>query len=439
MRIDRLEIKNFKKFSDYTLNLHPQFTLLVGDNGTGKTTILDALAIAAGVWLVNSPDTTLNNSRRNILPSEIRLEAIASDTVTQFIERKPTQITAIGTINDRPVTWLRQIKTNGSRTSNTEAKQALKIISTLFQQVESGAKIWLPVMAYYGAGRSWLPSNQRDPKALTNTLPSRRWDAFYDCFEERIRITDLHTWFQKEAIASVNRQGQMRSGYNVVKFAILRCIPDADDLWFDGDRGEIVVAIDGEPQPFSNLSAGQKMMVALMADLAIKIVTQNASFLTEELDRDNKKSPQILQQTSGLVMIDEIDVHLHPKWQRRVIKDLKSTFPLIQFVCTTHSPIIISEVEAECIRVLKPHAVTITPQSALGLDANQVLDELMGVSERNRETADSLHQLFKLIDIEDFQAAYREIEMNPDIKRLGELAPEITRAKTLIKFLEGEE
>ena len=438
MRIDRLEIKNFKKFSDYTLNLHPQFTLLVGDNGTGKTTILDALAIAAGVWLVNSPDTTLNNSRRNILPSEIRLEAIANDTVTQFIERKPTQITAIGTINDRPVTWLRQIKTNGSRTSNTEAKQALDIISTLFQQVESGAKIWLPVMAYYGAGRSWLPSNQRDPKALTNTLPSRRWDAFYDCFEERIRITDLHTWFQKEAIASVNRQGQMRSGYNVVKFAILRCIPDADDLWFDGDRGEIVVAIDGEPQPFSNLSAGQKMMVALIADLAIKIVTQNASFLTEELDTDNEKLPQILQQTSGLVMIDEIDVHLHPKWQRRVIKDLKSTFPLIQFICTTHSPIIISEVEAECIRVLKPHAVTITPPSALGLDANQVLDELMGVSERNRETADSLHQLFKLIDLEDFQAAYREIEMNPDIKRLGELAPEITRAKTLIKFLEGE-
>jgi predicted ATP-binding protein involved in virulence len=439
MRIDRLEIKNFKKFSDYTLNLHPQFTLLVGDNGTGKTTILDALAIAAGVWLVNSPDTTLNNSRRNILPSEIRLEAIATNTVTQFIERKPTQITAIGTINDRPVTWLRQIKTNGSRTSNTEAKQALDIISTLFQQVESGAKIWLPVMAYYGAGRSWLPSNQRDPKALINTLPSRRWDAFYDCFEERIRITDLHTWFQKEAIASVNRQGQMRSGYNVVKFAILRCIPDADDLWFDGDRGEIVVAIDGEPQPFSNLSAGQKMMVALIADLAIKIVTQNASFLTEELDRDNKKLPQILQQTSGLVMIDEIDVHLHPKWQRRVVKDLKSSFPLIQFVCTTHSPIIISEVEAECIRVLKPHAVTITPQSALGLDANQVLDELMGVSERNRETADSLHQLFKLIDLEEFQAAYREIEMNPDIKRLGELAPEITRAKTLIKFLEGEE
>ncbi len=84
MRIDRLEIKNFKKFSDFTIDLHPQFTLLVGDNGTGKTTILDALAIAAGIWLVNSPDTTLNNSRRNILSSEIRLKTLETDNMVQL-------------------------------------------------------------------------------------------------------------------------------------------------------------------------------------------------------------------------------------------------------------------------------------------------------------------------------------------------------------------
>jgi len=291
-------------------------------------------------------------------------------------------------------------------------------------------------MAYYGAGRSGLPSNQR---AMIYTSPSRRWDAFYDCFEERISIARLHTWFQKEAIASVKRQGQMRSGYKVVKFAILRCIPNANDLWFDGDRGEIVIAINSQPQPFSNLSAGQKMMVGLIADLAIKIVTQNAAFLTEDLDTESQALPQILQQTSGLVLIDEIDVHLHPKWQRQVVNDLKTTFPAIQFVCTTHSPIIIGEVEAECIRSLKPHD-TITPLSALGLDANRVLEEVMEVSERNQQTADGLHNLFKLIDAEDFQGAYQQIEMNPWIKRLKlNLDPEITRAETLIKFLEGEE
>ena len=352
MKINRIEIKNFKKFADYTLDLHPQFTLLVGDNGTGKTSILDALAIAAGVWLVRSPDTTLNNSRRNILRSEIRLEAIATDTITQFVERRPTQINAIGTINNQPVQWLRQIKPNGSRTSNVEAEKALKIISTLFQQVEAGEKIWLPIIAYYGAGRVWIASNQRDPKATTVSSPTRRWDAFYDCFEERIRIADLHTWFQKEAIASVKRQGKMRSGYKVVKFAILRCIPNANDLWFDSDRGEIVIAIDGQPQPFSNLSAGQKMMVGLIADIAIKIVTQNAAFLTEEIDTDNQALPQILQQTSGLVLIDEIDVHLHPNWQRQVVNDLKTTFPAIQFVCSTHSPFIIQAIEQGELRIL---------------------------------------------------------------------------------------
>ncbi|MEG5000421.1 AAA family ATPase [Microcoleus sp. B4-D4] len=442
MRIDRVEIANFKKFSDYTLDLHPQFTLLVGDNGTGKTTILDALAIAAGIWLVNSPDTTLNNSRRNILPSEIRLEAIESDTITQFIERKPVQIKAIGTINSQPVQWLRQIKTNGSRTSNT-AKQALEIISTLFQQVEEGEKIWLPIIAYYGAGRAWLPSNQRDPKATTHTSPARRWDAFYDCFEERIRIADLHTWFQKEAIASVNRQGQMRPGYKVVKLAILRCIPNANDLWFDPERSEIVVSIQGNPQPFSNLSAGQKMMVGLIADIAIKIVTQNASFLTEKSeDISSQKLPLILQETPGLVLIDEIDVHLHPKWQRQVVDDLTKTFPSIQFVCTSHSPLVIGEVEASCIRSLERDeetgkVISTIPLESYGLDANRILEEQMGASERNQEVADKLHALFRLIDDENFDGARQA--MMPLVEKIGHQAPEITQARSLIKFLEGNE
>ena len=406
MKINRIEIKNFKKFADYALDLHPQFTLLVGDNGTGKTSILDALAIAAGVWLVNSPDTTLNNSRRNILTSEIRLEAIANDTITQFIERKPTQIKAIGTINEQPVQWLRQIKTSGSRTSNTEAQKALDIISRLFRQVEAGDKIWLPVMAYYGAGRSWLPSNQRDPKALTITNPSRRWDAFYDCFEERIRIADLHTWFQKEAIAAVNRQGKMRPSYEVVKLAILRCIPNAENIWYDPERSQIVISIQNNPQPFSNLSAGQKMMVALVADLAIKIVTQNAAFLPKEIYTENQALPQILQQTSGLVLIDEIDVHLHPKWQRQVVDDLKTTFPSIQFVCSTHSPFIIQAIEQGELRILD-----------LGLEDTQFLEYANQSIEDIAEDIQSVEvpqQSLKARELARATEEYFDLLQNPD-------------------------
>jgi predicted ATP-binding protein involved in virulence len=444
MRVDRLEITNFKKFSNYTIDLHPQFTLLIGDNGTGKTTILDALAIAAGVWLVNSPDTTLNNSRRNILPSEIRLEAIEANvngfTITQLIERKPVQVRAIGLIDNQPVEWLRQIGINGSRTSNTGAKEAQAIISTLFQRVGSYEKIWLPIVAYYGAGRAWLASNQRRDKV--NNKPSRRWDAFYDCFEERIRIADIQNWFQKEAIASVNHQGQIRPSFKVVEWAILHCIPDANAIWYDSNLLEIVISIDRNPQPFSNLSAGQKMMVALVADIAIKIVNQNAAFLSKELEINNEILPLLLQKTSGLVLIDEIDVHLHPKWQHQVVNDLRTTFPSIQFVCTSHSPLIIGEVEANCIRILESDKETsynyaTIPSESYGLDAKRVLYELMGSSDQNKETVDKLHALYRLIDDEDFNQARQKIITLTE--KLGELEPELTRARSLIKFLEGNE
>ena len=183
MRIEHLQIRNFKKFSDYSISLHPRFTLLVGDNGTGKTSLLDALSIAAGVWLVNPPDSTLSNSRRNIATHEIRLqEELLGDRI-QFTECKPVQIQVIGNIgDDRSVCWLRQIKETGARTSNTDAKDALDIVAALYDRQRSGDTIIFPVIAYYGAGRAWLPSNERKKRTTQGPQsPARRWDAFYDC------------------------------------------------------------------------------------------------------------------------------------------------------------------------------------------------------------------------------------------------------------------
>jgi predicted ATP-binding protein involved in virulence len=184
------------------------------------------------------------------------------------------------------------------------------------------------------------------------------------------------------------------------------------------------------------------MMVALVADIAIKIVTQNASFLSEELIIDNESLPLLLEKSPGLVLIDEIDVHLHPKWQHRVADDLTKTFPGIQFVCTSHSPLVIGEVEAQRIRFVEydketGESIPITPSESYGLDANRVLDELMGASDRNKEISNSLHKVFQLIDEDDFDGARQA--MIPIIEKVGEFEPEITRARSLIKFLEGNE
>src|SRR5713101_7568155 len=111
MRIDRLTVQNFKKFAEQTFALHPQFTLLIGENGSGKTTVLDALAVSLAVWLVEVPDTSLNSSRRNIVPREIRLEPSRTGDRIQFRERFPVLVQATGQLGDQEsVTWTRQIR-----------------------------------------------------------------------------------------------------------------------------------------------------------------------------------------------------------------------------------------------------------------------------------------------------------------------------------------
>ena len=353
MRVNRLRIENFKLFADHTLELHPQFTLLVGDNGAGKTTVLDALAVAAGIWLVRPPDSMLATSGRNILPNEIRLAVKGGGDRPQFVECKPVSITAAGEIAGQPVEWRRGIRTYGSRTTNADAASALRIIDNHYSQEGSAGSAPSPVIAYYGAGRAWLPSRTRSSPRLRARRPARRWEAFYDCFVERIRLSDLRIWFRREAIASANRAGRWRPAYEVVRHAIVHCVPQADDLWYDGDRDEIVLSVEGQAQPFTNLSAGQRMMVALVADVATKVVMQN-SHLVSDVRPNGRDVPPVLQQTPGLVLIDEIDVHLHPKWQRQVVRDLKETFPRIQFVCTSHSPFVIQSLDEGELRTLLP-------------------------------------------------------------------------------------
>lgn len=129
MRIDQLTVRNFKKFSQLTLDLHPQLTVLVGDNGSGKTSILDALAVSLGIWLVDPPDPSLRTSGRNILPTEIRLKYSREGDRTQFRAIRPVIVEATGQIGDAPgVTWIRQIREAGKRTTNLDAKKALRII-----------------------------------------------------------------------------------------------------------------------------------------------------------------------------------------------------------------------------------------------------------------------------------------------------------------------
>ncbi len=175
------------------------------------------------------------------------------------------------------------------------------------------------------------------------------------------------------------------------------------------------------PQLFSNLSDGQRIMLTLVGDLARRAATLNPHL-----------GIAAARETPGVVLIDELDLHLHPKWQRRIVKDLKLTFPSLQFIATTHSPQLIGEVLPEEIRRLDNHNASIPPHS-FGLDSSRVIEELMGGESRNEVVTDTLSRLSAAIDAEDFVAAEGltgELELT-----LGPDDPEVTRARALMSFL----
>jgi predicted ATP-binding protein involved in virulence len=429
MRIDRLEIESFKKFSKQSFELHPKFTLLVGDNGSGKTSVLDALAVALGIWHEAAP----GGGWRNILPEEIRLSIGSAGDRMFFKPELPTIISAVGKIGSQErLTWNRMMLKSGGRTISTESCEAQSAIRHLVQEAE-GQRAPLPVLAYYGAGRAWMPSKRRRPASTSERKP-QQFDAYRNCLDTPIRDRELNEWFLLE-IAAAYAYGAARPGFRVVRQAVLSCIPGADDLQYDGDRKEIVLSIHGFKQPFYNLSAGQRMMLAMVADIAIKAVTLN-SYLLGDGHPGREDPKQVLQQSPGIVLIDELDVHLHPKWQRRVATNLKETFPRIQFVCTSHSPQVIGEVTPEEIRLLDEHGAATTPSHSFGIDSSRILEEVMDAKPRNDSVEVLLRKVFSLIDKEDFDAA-RKLMPKMELK-LGPDDPEVTRARTLMTFLESK-
>jgi predicted ATP-binding protein involved in virulence len=429
MRIDRLDVENFKCFAKQEFLLHPQMTVFVGENGTGKTAVLDALAVAASVWLVRGPEAGMVRSGREIRRANVRVVGRRSGDRLQFVRSLQASVSAFGDIGGQPAEWSRSSETDGVSTRLTGSLDATKRIEELYRRDTEGERILFPVLAYYGAGRAWLPS--REPLRGERIEGSaRRWKAFDGCFDERIRFWELAEWFRRETVERGNRGGSWRPGFGAVRRAVLGCVPGAEEVWLDADWDQIVMSIGGTVQPMGNLSAGQRMMLALVADLAIKCVTQNAYLITEE-DPD-----AVLRLTPGVVLIDELDVHLHPKWQRRVAGDLKRTFPAIQFVCTTHSPQIIGELQPEEIRILSEGKVY-TPPRSFGIDSNGVLEGILNAPSRDEAVSELLARIFRAIDLEKFGEAKELLRLA--VQQLGDNDPDVTRANVLMQFLEAPE
>ncbi len=423
MRIDEITLTNFNGFERRTFGFNPQFSLLVGDNASGKSSVIDALAISVGSWFLGLRGYEWSPG---IYPEEVRVDSHAHVDSYTFEKQFPARIESTGVVMGRRLTWARELQREGGRTTTVDAKSINHIGRDTERRVRAGEEITLPLICTYGTERLWFEKGHHARKtsgAGAKRGPSR-FDGYRDCLNSTIQETALIDWIRDQSTVSIHAPRDTVA-LGVVKNAITRCMEGAKSVYYDGRYKDLVVLLDQHgPQLFKNLSDGQRIMLTLVGDLASRATILNPHLETAAL-----------QKTPGIVLVDELDLHLHPKWQRRVIHDLKATFPSLQFIASTHSPQLIGEAQPEEIRLLDGDETSVPPRS-FGIDSSRVLEEVMGTRSRNESVDDLLTRLFGSIDDEDFEKA-RRLLVDVEAK-LGSDDPEVTRARALMAFLESK-
>ncbi|MGP5563447.1 AAA family ATPase [Vreelandella alkaliphila] len=327
MKLNSLTLKNFRCYEERSFDFHPNVNLVVGRNAAGKTALLDAVAVAAATWFIGFKKKNLDG--KSISPTDSTLKYSEQGEDASFVESWPVVVSATGYVNEQLVSWERS---KASPTGNTRYGKAIDLIDQAkFCDTKLDSEVNLPLIGYYGTMRLWQdPRASKAKLGLNKSEKPSRLDGYKHSVDPRIAVREMVNWFAKQEWRAF-QQGKEPVMLRIVRDAVLSCIDGATSLRFDANREELLLSIgENAPQPFSILSDGQRCVLALIADMA-----QKAALLNPHLGED------VLQRTSGIVLIDELDLHLHPFWQRQVIENLRTTFPEIQFIFTTHSPFLI--------------------------------------------------------------------------------------------------
>lgn len=361
MRIDELTIQNFRGFDKQVFRFHPEFNVIAGINGSGKTAILEALNVAIGSWLLG----IRNTSTRHIRAQDIRVATTEHGEEEQY----PVRIEAKGIVLGESIKWARNTNNAQGRTNQREAKTIKTLSKKTDEQVRSGEPIDLPILVYYSTGRLWKDrrtslsktSDHKTTQSKSRVVASR-FRGYDNCLEASSNFSDFIRWYKGKELAKVQK-GESSFQMEVVKKCVIDNLPRCKDIYYEFDpdkpQGLKVELEDGSILPFGYLSDGTRNILALMADLAYRCVTLNPH-----------KEANAAYETRGVVLIDELDLHLHPEWQKGVVKALRSSFPRIQFITTTHSTFIMQETNEGELISLQPNGYEITG------GANQSLEDI---------------------------------------------------------------
>ena len=383
LRLTKLEMSNFRCFRkmDKPIEFDPNLTVIVAKNGCGKTAVLDAIRISLGTF---TKGTNLR-SQAGISTFDASLSPLRiSQGRGAFY---PVAIRVDGFVDSKAEVWRRVRESAEGRTTTKEAQPIANFGARLRDAVsaEGDALPELPILAFYGTGRLWKADTDgvKEQMLQKGLAFESRFSGYEDALTTNSIYAQVKQWMGDAWLCRANPVEQETAvgkqtsrQYSAVEQATNEILKGTGyrSPHFNTYFKEVALLSDrmGNDEaiavPISWTSDGIKAAFSLVADIAYRCARLNPAF-----------GEEACQKTQGIVMIDEVDLFLHPAWQQRILPDLRRVFPNIQFIVTTHSPQVVSSVPPECIRIIAEDGrIEGVPTWTEGVESSRILEDVFG-------------------------------------------------------------
>jgi len=417
MHLKNITLENYRCFDRLSVPLHPRLTVLVAENGGGKTSVLDGIAagLAPVVRSFSSANQRLGDEQSGGLPEiqDTDFRQVASAKSKGGEQSIASDFAKISLESTAETKWEILRHSVGEKVTS-ESPEIQAYASRILSSFKTDAPEFMPVFAYYGATRGTIevPERLRDSKVNYNYPTS----SLAGALDPRTDFKEMLKWFDLEEAAelraardsSLPRILTESRALATVRAALASLLGDAYVKPQFNDKHKFVVKTKTGPGELqvTQLSQGYQSMLALGMDFARRLALANPDFASNFVDKkkvrdqyaehiayfiaqwnpNDEEKPLLGPSWAPAVMlVDEIDLHLHPSWQQRVLHDLMRAFPGTQFIVTTHSPQVLSTAKRENIRILAQDAyglwsADMPDEETKGIESSTAMNDVMGVN-----------------------------------------------------------
>ena len=364
MDLKKLTISNFKMFERLELFFEPGFNLILGDNGVGKTTILEAASVALSGFFAGMEDVSV----RGIYKNEVRYQILKDSNGTPNKSYcRQAEISSIIVYGGIEYPWVRARKdATGSSKTTIVPKDIMRVSQKLVNDMDG--RPW-PAISYQSASRHWVLARSDANEKRRKQLHDRRC-GYLGCLDQAVNMQSIYEWCKQMEWIYLSK-GRKPENYVVFGEIISKFMSIMNDgmvsgVFFHPNVEKLLYMENDEYKEIEDLSAGYQSILNVVIDLAYRM-----AILNPDAGRN-------IPNAEGIVLIDEIDSNLHPKWQWRIVDALMETFPNVQFIAATHSPIIVSSCKNGHIMSIDWQQNIQYITGSYAFSVNEILKDMLG-------------------------------------------------------------